>query len=1450
MAAISGVQRGSATIGNGNSTTTVTITSVDLTKSILLFNYSMVTSLTPASDTVRGQLTAGNQITFHREGTENAVSIRWEVITFSSGVTVQRGTSSFGLFIDNTNVTIGAVDLSKAVAIHSVSQFGNTADYDDLSRISLTSPTNLRISIPNTNTGVAKTCDWQVIEFADANVQSGSYAMNSSTTSVPITLSEPIDTTKTVVFNSYMTNNGAGYVPNRHAVRSLLTNSNTVTFERNVTGGTSIAGAYFVVTFTDATTVRYGTAAISLTNSGINITLNPAVDLDRSVVYAGVNGTILSGNSTSQAMAYPLHQTYLASENTLTATRSNTGNSNLLTYYVMEFPAATGTSATVDVSGVSASGSVGSVTSNIVNPPTALNALHKGSGTIDAFSDTLVVTIPPVDMSKAFLLFSINGAGSGVTAYDMVRGQITSETEVTFVRHTAHDTPINVEYQVLSFSHGVTVQRGVVGFNDAASSTLIPITEVDTSKSIVLATTTNSGSFTGADDIVRAKFNSSTEISLDRSEPGGFAAAYWQVITFANSVVSTGDYTLSGSETEKIITVPAKDLTKTIVFHSYMGGTSTSKPDYNCAMARMTSATELTISRFDSRSAALDGTWFLVEFIDNTAVQSGVLSFASGGTVATGVLSPSVSTTNTAVIGGYPYSNSYSSQASDDLFMQASATLVQSSGTSVTATRGATGSTLQQTWQAVTFEGTLDAIDANATPDGVSAGVEIGSVNVSVVINTTVAPTGVSAQSVVGTGVVTSDVNIAVSATGVSGAVSVGSATATITSAGTALVSGVSANASVGTVFSTSSVAVNLAGVSANTHVGTVAGTVSVPSVNVSVDLIGVSAATFVGGTEISNAVSCIVNLTGISATATVRNGFISREESMAGFFGTLVNVITGDGDNNFFTPNPTTSSQVSGDVGFFDGGGVSGITMTGDEALVRLDATGGGDDVDISLATKGNGVYYFWQNGFEGTPALTVDANGVSSFYGSVAAPVFMGSLNGNATSADIATTADRLTTPRLINGVPFDGTEDITFAAAEVATLTRGQYLTGANYDGNAPTTWAVDATPMNEPLKVVARDANGDFSARRISADLLGNASTATKLQAPVNINGVAFDGSSNITIADPTKLPTSGGFMTGNLGGTTFRGNTGSATAPNFSFTADTNSGMYSGGADILKFATGGTERLAINAIGEILPASTSNIIWEAPGDHYCGYRPTTANLIGNTGRQFFGIADGGGWSGVRVNNYQDGVVNSQSIEFVTHKGGVGTDTRATITAAGEFLIGRNATTTPGYAGNTSLGSASWPTGRQFISQDAFSNWNLKRAGGGTLLSFSTNGTEVGSISLTTSATVYATSSDYRLKTDIEPITAALDRLAALKPSRFRFKADPSVKVDGFIAHEVADAVPEAVIGTKDAVDEHGAPVYQGVDASKLVPLLVAALQEANTKIDTLITRIEALERGAS
>ena len=125
----------------------------------------------------------------------------------------------------------------------------------------------------------------------------------------------------------------------------------------------------------------------------------------------------------------------------------------------------------------------------------------------------------------------------------------------------------------------------------------------------------------------------------------------------------------------------------------------------------------------------------------------------------------------------------------------------------------------------------------------------------------------------------------------------------------------------------------------------------------------------------------------------------------------------------------------------------------------------------------------------------------------------------------------------------------------------------------------------------------------------------------------------------------------------------------------------------------------------------------------------------------------------------------------------------------------------------------------------------------------LLNFATGGTFPGTgyASVTTNGTTitYGTSSDYRLKTNIAPLTDSVVKVKALKPCSYNWARAPEVLNQGFLAHELAEVVPQAVVGEKDAVNEDGSIKSQQVDLSYVIPLLTAALQEA-------IARIEALE----
>jgi hypothetical protein len=195
---------------------------------------------------------------------------------------------------------------------------------------------------------------------------------------------------------------------------------------------------------------------------------------------------------------------------------------------------------------------------------------------------------------------------------------------------------------------------------------------------------------------------------------------------------------------------------------------------------------------------------------------------------------------------------------------------------------------------------------------------------------------------------------------------------------------------------------------------------------------------------------------------------------------------------------------------------------------------------------------------------------------------------------------------------------------------------------------------------------------------------------------------------------------------------------------------------------------------------------------------------------------------------------------------------------TIDASGNLLVGR---TSVGATGN---GHSIRGGDSAIFSRDAVGESMIvgRNASAGDLVRFYCNNADKGSIDFDGSNTIsYTSSSDYRLKEDDVPMTGATERVKALRPINFAWKSDGS-RVDGFLAHEVQEIVPEAISGTKDAMrdeeyevtpavlDDDGnvvtkavmgtrsVPDYQGIDQSKLVPLLVKTIQELEARITTL------------
>lgn len=320
--------------------------------------------------------------------------------------------------------------------------------------------------------------------------------------------------------------------------------------------------------------------------------------------------------------------------------------------------------------------------------------------------------------------------------------------------------------------------------------------------------------------------------------------------------------------------------------------------------------------------------------------------------------------------------------------------------------------------------------------------------------------------------------------------------------------------------------------------------------------------------------------------------------------------------------------------------------------------------------------------------------------------------------------------------------------------------------------------------------------------------------------------------------------------------------------------DTNTGI-SFGTDVVIASTGGIERARVDASGRLLIGATSTLATGAPlqvrsdglnnttAEFFCSMntnqapalrlsksRGTASSPVEVNNNDFLGFIVFGGYDGA---TWQEGAYIYAQADgtwtdagdttddptrpiFSTAADGAASPTeRVRITSDGSVLF-QNKIISSG------VGSAFRPDANNVDQLYMLS----AGTGAATLQLFGNNNGSIGSITTSGSTTSFNTSSDYRLKENVAPISDGIARLQQLSPSRFNFISDPTKIVDGFIAHEVQAIVPEAVHGEKDAVDGDGAPIHQGIDQSKLVPLLTAALQEAVARIETLEARITTLE----
>ncbi len=287
-------------------------------------------------------------------------------------------------------------------------------------------------------------------------------------------------------------------------------------------------------------------------------------------------------------------------------------------------------------------------------------------------------------------------------------------------------------------------------------------------------------------------------------------------------------------------------------------------------------------------------------------------------------------------------------------------------------------------------------------------------------------------------------------------------------------------------------------------------------------------------------------------------------------------------------------------------------------------------------------------------------------------------------------------------------------------------------------------------------------------------------------------------------------------------------------------------IYDHASNYMRFDANGSERMRIDSSGNVgVGVTPSAWVAGAKALQFGAYGALAQSSSGNIELSFNSYNSGAGaYKYLQTDTaslYRASSVHSWFIAPSGTAGNVITYTQAmTLDASGVLLVGT--TTAPNVgAATTSSGFSINGSGNNAYIASKIDNGTcgyFRRDGtDGAALNFYKANSAVGNISVTASACTFNSTSDYRLKESVQLLTGGLARVSALKPSIYKWKADGS-NGEGFIAHELAEVVPAAVSGEKDALNEDGSIKPQGVDMSRVVPILVAAIQELASEVNAL------------
>lgn len=522
----------------GNGTTTVAIQDIDPTRSFLIFNSRFSNSSRAGNQMIRGRILNNNTLEFVRVTNQSsAMDITWTVVSFSTGVSVQRGeTNQTATATDQTLTTPVVTDQSFILWSKTPDPGDDAPDQDDPILAELVAADTLQFRVDQADP--SHVIWWQVVEFtdpADIHVQWGSASLTGTTTSDTIALTTPVDTATTFVLCGYRSSGNGNDVEER-LLRAELTDANTITVTREDVGDDVEEILCHAVELTDGSMVQTGTTNFAAGQTLANEALNPFVDPNKSIAfspvqpYGGTNqGSIptgAGGNTGKGSFTFGL------SSGNVEIERNNAGGDQAtVTWFVVTF-----------------------------NGPYGGQGGGTQCGTTQLMGDGVVSeTITAVNPTKSFVMAqgrhnSNRPPGSEFRATLVAPDQVDLELNTNDPTHT-----IDVSWCVVTYNYGIRVQRGQVAQTSTNTDvTISPIGSLSQAFLLWTKTPNDTDVIWSLDDPILGSIRDTQTIRFEAQQANAAHIISWQVVEFLNPAdvnVQSGSTQLLGTDLSVDVTL-------------------------------------------------------------------------------------------------------------------------------------------------------------------------------------------------------------------------------------------------------------------------------------------------------------------------------------------------------------------------------------------------------------------------------------------------------------------------------------------------------------------------------------------------------------------------------------------------------------------------------------------------------------------------------------------------------------------------------------------------------------------------------------------------------------------------------------------------------------------------------------------------------------------------------